>query len=405
MLRYNPTIKIIFVLLVCLLLFPTTCPANADKIFNENNDSVVVVKTYDKKDKPLSQGSGFIISTNGVVVTNHHVIDGAYKIFVKIGNKAIRVDKVIDKDKENDLALLKIKIGNYPVVTLGSIDNISIGENIYVIGSPQGLENTISDGILSGIREISPGKKVLQITAPISQGSSGGPVFNEEGMVVGVVTFLLMKAQNLNFAMPIDLVNYYSGTKRSLKTKVVEPENLTPKKTERKIASFENSSLKITTVESDEAIDSGEEADHWFRMGVSYGKANMHKEEIASYKKAVKLDPDHAKAYYNLGVAYSYLGIYREALDFYKEAVRLKPDHSETYYNMGIAYGNLNIYDKAIDAFEQALKIRPGFAVAIYNLGLTYLSAGKKDAALTQYDNLKDIDPTLSEKLFNQINQ
>jgi tetratricopeptide (TPR) repeat protein len=219
------------------------------------------------------------------------------------------------------------------------------------------------------------------------------------------VTFLLMKAQNLNFAMPIDLVSYRSGTKRNLDVKTSKPVQSVMNKEERKVASYENSSLMITTAEDEIGIGSIEEAERWFKMGVSYGKANMHREEINAYKKAIDLNHDHVNAHYNLGMAYSYLGIYREASASYNEVIRIKPYNPEAYYQLGVVSDILGSYDKAINSFEQAITIRPGFTAAIYDLGLTYLSAGKKDAALTQYNNLKDIDPTLSEKLFNRINQ
>ncbi|MBI4824837.1 MAG: trypsin-like peptidase domain-containing protein [Nitrospirae bacterium] len=369
MLRHDLTIRNILILIISLLLFPHTSLADAGKIFKDNNDAVVVIKTYDKKNNPLGQGSGFIISKNGAIVTNHHVIEGAGSIYVKIDNKAVKVEEIISDDKENDLAVLKVRAGNYPVVTLGSIDNIAIGENVYVIGSPQGLENTISDGILSGIREMAPGKKVLQITAPISQGSSGGPVFNEEGRVVGVVTFLLMKAQNLNFAMPIDLVSYSAGTKRSLDINILKPDETAAKKTEYTPASYENSSMRITTSDDINKKAPAEEAEHWYKLGLSYGKTKMRKEEITSYKKAVKLNPEHAMAHYNLGLAYSDLGI----------------------------------YDESIKAFEEAVKLMPEYAEAIYNLGLAYLNVNNKESSLLQYNKLKEIDPKLSEKLMEQI--
>jgi tetratricopeptide (TPR) repeat protein len=405
MLRYDTVIKAVFTLLTFLLIFPALCLANADRIFQENNDAVVVINTYGKKNKPTGQGSGFIISTDGVIVTNYHVIDGAKKITIKMGKKIIKVEKVISKDKANDLAILKIKRGNYSLVTMGSMDDISIGENVYVIGSPQGLENTISDGILSGLRELAPGKKVLQITAPISPGSSGGPVFNEEGKVVGVVTFQVRKAQNLNFAMPIDLVNYRSGIKKAPIVKSDKPRPPEVKKPEPRVVSSGPSSLTFTA--DDDPVDrvSGAEADYWFKLGLSYGKAGKYKKEIDAYKKAIEIDPDHAKSYYNLGIVYSYLGIYQMAADSYKEAIRLNPRHSDAYYNLGIAYGNLNRYDDAIKAYEEALKIRPDYASAHYNLGLIFLKTGKRDAALRHYNALRKIDPELSGKLLSQINR
>jgi hypothetical protein len=192
--------------IIGILILPVLTFADADKIFKENSKAVVVVVTYNEKGEPISQGSGFIVREDGAIVTNYHVISNAKDIKVKAGDKVLDVEGLILADKENDLVILKAKGEKLPVVKLGDIEKVNTGEKVYVISSPQGLENTISDGILSGIREITPDKKMLQITAPISPGSSGGPVFNKDGEVIGVVTFLLEEAQNLNFAMPVNVV-------------------------------------------------------------------------------------------------------------------------------------------------------------------------------------------------------
>src|SRR4030067_828628 len=167
-----------FALIFLIAFYPAISFADADKIFKENSKAVVVVVTYDEKGEPISQGSGFIVRADGAIVTNYHVISNAKDIKVKAGNKVLEVDGLIHTDKENDLVILKVKGDNLPTVKLGAIAKVSIGEKVYVISSPEGLDNTISDGILSGVREITPNKKILQTTAPISPGSSGGPVFN-----------------------------------------------------------------------------------------------------------------------------------------------------------------------------------------------------------------------------------
>jgi len=193
-------------LLIAILSNPALSLADANKIFNENNRSVVVIVALDKQGNPVGQGSGFVVRSDGAIITNYHVISGAEDIQVKAGEEVLPVEGIIYIDKENDLVILKAKAKALPAVRLGDIAKVSVGEKVYVIGSPQGLENTISDGILSGIREVDPKRKIIQITAPVSEGSSGGPVFNDNGEVIGIVTFLIKEAQNLNFAMPINVL-------------------------------------------------------------------------------------------------------------------------------------------------------------------------------------------------------
>lgn len=114
----------------------------------------MVVVTYDEKGNPITQGSGFVVRQDGVVVTNYHVISNAEHVEVKAGDKVLEAEGLLHIDKENDIAILKVKAKKLSIVKLGDIDKAEVGEKVYVISSPQGLENTISDGILSGIREI-----------------------------------------------------------------------------------------------------------------------------------------------------------------------------------------------------------------------------------------------------------
>ncbi len=148
-------------------------------------------------------GSGFVINEKGVIVTNHHCVEGAHTLSVEFLTEDLpRTAKVIATDKGSDIAILKTDKPAPTAVTLGNSDTITIGEEIVVIGTPKGLVNTVSNGIISSIRE----GDILQISAPISKGSSGSPVFNMRGQVIGMVFGILEAGQNLNFAVPINKV-------------------------------------------------------------------------------------------------------------------------------------------------------------------------------------------------------
>ncbi|MDE0484450.1 MAG: serine protease [Candidatus Poribacteria bacterium] len=165
-------------------------------------DSTVLLVTEDVNDKPLSFGSGFFIRDD-LIVTNLHVVHGAKKCFAKLfgQKKMYEVKGCIAIDPENDLIVLKVENFDVPMTPV-NLDNsipVYIGETVYAVGSPRGYEGTISDGIISGIRE---DNKLIQMTAPISPGSSGGPVINSKGEVIGVSVESNNNAQNLNFAIP-----------------------------------------------------------------------------------------------------------------------------------------------------------------------------------------------------------
>jgi hypothetical protein len=170
------------------------------------NGAIVSIITSDKDGKPVAQGTGFLVSKDGRIVTNYHVIKGARSAIVKLPDGAFYdVDGVVAFDKARDLAVIKAHGQNFRVVTLGNSDRVQVGEEIVAIGSPLSLESTVSSGIVSGIRTIEgKGGKFLQVTAPISPGSSGGPLFNMAGEVVGITTLYLKGGESLNFAIPIN---------------------------------------------------------------------------------------------------------------------------------------------------------------------------------------------------------
>ena len=167
--------------------------------------AVVTIFSADEKD--IVQGSGFIISSDGKIVTNFHVVAGKPVLLARrLDGSFLAIKSVLASDKANDLAILQAEGRNLPFVPLGDSDKVKVGEAICVIGSPMLLEGTVSAGIISAVRELGDGRKLLQITAPVSEGSSGSPVFNRKGEVIGVASFTLSKGQNLNFAIPSNAV-------------------------------------------------------------------------------------------------------------------------------------------------------------------------------------------------------
>lgn len=155
------------------------------------------------------QGSGFVVDPDGVIITNYHVIRDATSASVKLSSGDV-YDRVLvmATDERRDIAILKISGFGLPVLELGDSDEVRVGTDIVAIGSPMGLENTLSTGIVSGHRKEPKGYRLLQITAPASTGSSGGPVLLRDGRVVGIACSQFRAGQNLNFAVPI---NYARG--------------------------------------------------------------------------------------------------------------------------------------------------------------------------------------------------
>jgi S1-C subfamily serine protease len=170
------------------------------------NGAIVSIVMSNMNGRPIAQGSGFLVSKDGLIVTNYHVISEGSSAVVKLpdGDSYV-VDGVLAFDKTRDVAVIKAHGENFRTLMLGNSDQIQVGQEVVAIGNPLSLASNVSNGIVSGIRtDEKRGGKFLQVTAPISPGSSGGPLFNMMGEVVGITTLYLEGGENLNFAIPIN---------------------------------------------------------------------------------------------------------------------------------------------------------------------------------------------------------
>lgn len=173
-------------------------------------DAVVLIVVSDDTGKAFAEGSGFIISSDGKIITNHHVIANAHSAIAKLNNGSFFVvDGVLADDPDNDIAILKVNGKNLPCLTLSQAKP-SVGDHVVAIGSPLGLDNTVSDGIVSSLRDDGKGRSWIQTTAPVSHGNSGGPLLTMDSKVIGIITWKFAEGENLNFAVPSAVVSMIS---------------------------------------------------------------------------------------------------------------------------------------------------------------------------------------------------
>ena len=164
--------------------------------------ATVQIRALNARGQAHSSGSGFLVSGDGTIVTNFHVIDGAERLEVELPDGEIYTNVYfVNSDPRRDLAVLKVPADRLVSLRLGDDTGMAVGARVYAMGNPLGQTATFSDGMVSAHRTIE-GVAMLQITAPISSGSSGGPVMNEAGEVIGVATMILQGGQNLNYAVP-----------------------------------------------------------------------------------------------------------------------------------------------------------------------------------------------------------
>jgi len=184
------------------------------ELVNQIGEAVVQVRT------PSGLGSGFFLNEDGFLITNFHVVEGETQISVEVYHqkdsqlerKTYKQVRIIALNKFADLALLKVEDKDAPrfkYVALGSADALSVGERVFAIGSPLGLERTVTEGILSTKTREVGGSLYLQTTAQINPGNSGGPLFNLSGEVVGVTNMKVSSGEGLGFAIPVEAVKLF----------------------------------------------------------------------------------------------------------------------------------------------------------------------------------------------------
>ena len=436
----RPLMKSTIQMLVCTLGLPFLLfSQDYVPLIKRVKESVVVITTYDLQGNPVAQGSGFFLNSDGDVITNYHVIDGSSFIEVlSPSNEVYKVKKVIAYDIDSDLAKISVDIAADKVKPLALSNTLpEVGEKVLVIGSPRGLEQTVTEGIVSAVRSYDSARNVIQISAPISPGSSGSPVLDMRGRVIGVATFTKLDGQNLNFAMPSNLVT-------DMKTS-----------SDRKdFISSDGASLnflegrKRTWIEDwEEALTYFEKAtqlnpnyfEAWDWIGKCKNQRMDYAGAAAAYKAALRINSDDYCAWAGLCLAMGGLGKWSDAESLCKTAVSLNEKSSVAWSNLGHLYimkddvepeKALHYCEKAVALESHNTKARiclafalvgvgrnaeseltllklieyePENVEAILLLGVMYNNTGKKELAMAQYRKLQKLDKAQAKELFEQI--
>ena len=181
---------------------------NAEEVYADCSPAVFYIEVYNASGNAIASGSGFFIDKSGIAITNYHVIDGASsaKIAMSGSGTVYNVLGVYAYDSVQDYAILQIEGSGFPALTVGDASTVVGGSTVYAIGSPLGLQNSISQGLISNPERTEGGAKYIQISAAISSGSSGGALLNKYGEVIGITAASYVDGQNLNLAVPLSLL-------------------------------------------------------------------------------------------------------------------------------------------------------------------------------------------------------
>jgi hypothetical protein len=356
-------------ILVSLMLLATTplmaaeaLPALVQKV----QPAIVTVIGYDEDDDESAIGTGFFIE-KGLLVTNRHVLEETTRAEIRWnGNSTLPIVRVVAEHPETDLIIVAVDGDTTTDICLPlAFDDPLPGERVVVIGSPFGFEQTVSDGIVSTIREDSPFGRIIQITAPISPGSSGSPVLNMRGEVIGVATVTFAGGQNLNFAIPAF---------RAVQL---------PRREPREYVHWA--------------------ADVHYQNGMKAAEEEDWVSAASSLIRAIRTRPDFTDAFLKLGAVLRELDQNEAAFTALKEAIRLSPDNADAHLHMGHVYVAKEEWQSSLESFEQALRLDSDNAQALYGVGLSHHGLGDRGAALEVFAQLKEIDADLADQLFEKL--
>lgn len=362
--------------------------------------SAVAIETFDAKGNTLARGSGFFIAADRVI-TNRHVIERAARVEIHLlDGKKFAVRGVLAIDGEGDLALLNVELPRglaFPLPIVRSVPQE--GESIVVVGNPYGLEGSVSNGIVSAVREISGYGKIIQITASISPGSSGSPVVNMAGQVIGVATLQAAEGQNLNFAVPAERISQLKiGEIQTFNSLSAETQKNKRSSAERLYSqglaqlSRDDYARAVTYFEKAAETDANY-AEAWYQVGYCYGVLGKHAEALKASRQAAKLRPEWAETFVNIGASSYALGQYKEAVDAYRQAIRLDDDNPDVQYSLGLTFGKLNRPDEEILAYRRALALKPDHAGSLERVGVALFNQKKYAEAATAFESLKIYKP------------
>jgi S1-C subfamily serine protease len=383
-----------------------TIPESAPGEIKELMDAIG--RTFGSNPSLPNLASGFIVDGTGTVLTAHHAVSGREQINVKLKDGRTFPAKVVGLDEHRDLCLLHIDAEDLPALELGDSSTLKPGQRVIAIGAPQGLAYSVSEGVVASVRSDAG---LLQFTAPVSPGNSGGPVFDQTGRVIGVIKRSEANGQNLNFAVLIDeakpLIASRPTKAPASGAGVAQDAHQLAREAEQ--AFLKGNSTRAFELWQQAVALAPDAADIHLSLGLAYVYSSRNEDGRREIAKALSINPDVPGGNTALCAAYSRMGLYNHAISACERAIGQNPNDAAAYRELGTIYQQTAEFNKTSDTgdaskaaaefnqaseyLRKAVALDPNDPVAHSILGLVFLGQGDLSQASAEVEKALFLNP------------
>jgi Tfp pilus assembly protein PilF len=358
------------------------------QLFRSLSDSVFVVQSYNSKGGLIATGSAVSVTANKAI-TNCHVLRGGTQWAISQGNHQWPVS-IVRRNSSHDLCEIASPTLTATPVTIRDSSDVKVGERVYALGAPVGLEASLSEGLVSGLRDESDGV-LIQTTAPISHGSSGGGLFDAEGRLIGITTFGIRNSQNLNFALPSAWVLSLDSALQ------IAP---TPSLTVTDADAVKTGATVIAPVTHSDPKGMFGLALH---AAADAFDARDYEKAISLYSQALEMRPDDLTTMAMLAQVYISQDNYSAAQKLCSRVVSLDANSQMGWSCLGDAYLWQGSTDLAEAAFRKAVTLEPNDGSSWAGLGGALAAKRDRDGVLQVYEKLKTLNPDMANWFYTEV--